>query len=257
MTFCPRISAGPAALLLLTACSQAPPTPQENVAAAEGAPRHAYVCDDGSIISVAYPDRESADLRIGAETHRLAIARSASGARYTGDGLQWWNKGDEGTLAELSPGEDVASGPGTHCVPPAKAPVSAPPPGSLGGLPDDRTPLNEGPAAPDSAQAAATVVETYYALLESGRGAEAAKLRVDGLAEDLSPYASYHAQVGAPGRVEGAAGSLYVDVPVVLYGRMADGPEFHRSGHVTLRRVNGVPGATAEQLAWRISKVVL
>ena len=55
--------------------------------------------------------------------------------------------------------------------------------------------------------------------------------------------------------MEGAAGSLYVDVPVVLYGRYATGGEYHASGKATLRRANDVPGATAEQRAWRIEKI--
>jgi len=61
--------------------------------------------------------------------------------------------------------------------------------------------------------------------------------------------------VGAPGRIEGAAGSLFVEVPVVLYGRYATGGEYHASGKAVLRRVNDVPGATAEQLKWRIERI--
>jgi membrane-bound inhibitor of C-type lysozyme len=250
-----RPLAGPLALVLLAGCSKPPPSPQENVAAAEGPHRYAYVCEDGRILSIGYPDRSTADVRVGNDSHRMKVAISGSGARYVGDGLQWWSKGDEGFLARLAPGEEIASDVGVRCVPPAKAPVSPPEPGTPGGLPDDRTPLSEAPAQPGSAQAAATVVETYYALIEAKKSADAAKLRSDGAAPDLSPYATYHAQVGAPGRVEGAAGSLYVEVPVVLYGRLTDGSEFHRSGRVTLRRVNNVPGATPEQLKWRIAKL--
>lgn len=214
-----------------------------------------YVCEDGRTLSALYPDSQTAQLMVGDTTHLLRIARSASGARYTGDALQWWTKGEEGALAPLKAGEDIASAPGVRCVPPAKAPVDPPAPGTPGGLPDDRTPLDERPATAQSPQAAATVVETYYALVESGRTAEAAKLRRDGREEDLKPFASLHAQVGAPGPIEGAAGSLYVDVPIVLFGRYASGGEYHASGKATLRRVNDVPGATAEQLKWRIEKI--
>lgn len=247
-----------AAVAGLAACSKGPPSPQENVAAApaQALERYAFVCDDGRILSIVYPDNDTAEMRVDGQPHTLKIAMSGSGARYTGEGLQWWSKGDEGMLAALKPGEDVAD-PGVRCVPPARAPVSPPEPGTPGGLPDDRTPLAEGPAAPESAQAAATVVETYYALLETGKTADAANLRVDARPENLAPYASYHAQVGAPGQVEGAAGSLYVEVPVVTYGRLADGQAFHRSGKVTLRRVNDVPGATPAQLRWRISSIDL
>jgi membrane-bound inhibitor of C-type lysozyme len=243
--------------LALAACSQPPPTadtPKPEPKTVAMAWVH-YVCEDGRIVSALYTDAETAQLKLGDVTHLLRIARSGSGTRYTGDALQWWTKGDEARLAPLKPGEDVAGAPGVTCVPPAKAPVEPPAPGTPGGLPDDRTPLDERPAAAGSAQAAATVVETYYGLLETGRVAEAAKLRSDGRPEDLKPFARLHAQIGAPGRVEGAAGSLFVEVPVVLYGRYATGAEYHASGKVMLRRVNDVPGATPEQLKWRIEKI--
>ena len=48
--------------------------------------------------------------------------------------------------------------------------------------------------------------------------------------------------------VEGGAGSLYCEVAAVL---MANGRQ-SRSGKITLRRVNDVPGATADQLRWHI-----
>lgn len=244
-------------LLFLAACSpeaatDAPAPPAKTVAAT---PWYHYACQDGRTVSARYPDTETAQLQIGGAMHVLKIARSGSGARYTGDALQWWTKGDDGALAPLKAGEDIASAPGVTCRPPANAPVQPPAPGTPGGLPDDRTPLDERPAAAGSAQAAATVVETYYAFVESGRTAEAARLRTDGRPEDLKPYASLHAQVGAPGTVEGAAGSLFVEVPVVLYGRYVTGGEYHASGKAVLRRVNDVPGATAEQLTWRIERI--
>jgi membrane-bound inhibitor of C-type lysozyme len=46
----------------------------------------------------------------------LRIATSADGARYTGDGWQWWTKGmHEGSLAALAPGEAIASAAGVAC----------------------------------------------------------------------------------------------------------------------------------------------
>ena len=49
---------------------------------------------------------------------------------------------------------------------------------------------------------------------------------------------------------EGAAGSIYYEVPVTL----RFGGEPPQQGTLTLRRVNDVPGATAEQLDWRIER---
>lgn len=137
---------------------------------------------------------------------------------------------------------------------PAVTPI---PPGKPGGLPDDRTPLAEGPIDPNSAQGAAQVVQHYYALLESGRSGEARALWSEGSEPGAQAYREIHAEIGAPGRIEGAAGSLYVDVPVQVYGRKADGTAFHESGTITLRRVNDVPGSTPEQRRWHIARAAL
>jgi membrane-bound inhibitor of C-type lysozyme len=105
-------------LLALAACAPPdarPPSEQKTVAMAGVR----YVCEDGRALNALYPDREMAQLKLGDATHLLRITRSASGARYVGDALQWWTKGDTATLAPLKPGEDVASAPGVKCGPPA------------------------------------------------------------------------------------------------------------------------------------------
>jgi hypothetical protein len=43
-------------------------------------------------------------------------------------------------------------------------------------------------------------------------------------------------------------------VPVVVYGRLASGQPFRKSGKVVLRRINDVPGSTAAQRQWRIER---
>ncbi|MEO8547694.1 MAG: hypothetical protein ABI422_04935 [Sphingomicrobium sp.] len=141
-------------------------------------------------------------------------------------------------------------------------PLSPPAPGVPGGLPDDRTPLEE-PRAPinyKSAEAAGQVMQSYGALIEQKRFSEAAGLWGDGAAAaafsaQFKFASEVHAQVGKPGDTEGAAGSIYVTVPVVFYGRMKGGGEFSRSGTATLRRVNDVPGATEKQLRWHIAQI--
>ena len=139
-------------------------------------------------------------------------------------------------------------------------------PGQPGGLPDDRTPISEAPFTPDSAQGAADVVQRYFALIGERKfreayalwssGGQASGQSGDGFAADLNRYRQYDAQVGAPGRVEGAAGSRYVTVPVQVYGRSADGKPFHRFGQATLRRTE-VDGATSEQRTWHIESMDL
>ena len=61
--------------------------------------------------------------------------------------------------------------------------------------------------------------------------------------------------MAAPGEIEGAAGSLYVEVPVRTYGVTTTGGKFDEPAVVTLRRVNNVDGATPAQLRWHITTV--
>jgi membrane-bound inhibitor of C-type lysozyme len=261
MTLKPTATA--ALLLALCACSKTPTAPEASAPVAGATPEPVtadpgvitYACKDGQTVIAGYPDKDTAVVTVGGHAYTLKVVRSGSGARYTGMGLQWWTKGlTEGSLARLKPGEDIASAPGVACS--AKA-VEPPKPGTPGGLPDDRTPVSEAPFTPQSAQGAANVVQTYYALLGEGKAAEAGKLRGDGQAPDLSSYAEYHAQVGGPGQIEGAAGSLYVEVPVVIYGRLKTGAEVHQSGKAVLRRVNDVPGSTPAQRRWHIERIEL
>jgi hypothetical protein len=122
-----------------------------------------------------------------------------------------------------------------------------------------RSVVSEAPFTPQSAQGAANVVQTYYALIEEGRYEQARQLRWDRdtLSEarfeaQFAPYSDYHATIGAPSEIQGAAGSSYVEVPVQLYGRRKDGKPFGTAGTITLRRVNDVPGSTDEQRSWHI-----
>jgi len=120
--------------------------------------------------------------------------------------------------------------------------------------PATATPVDE-----TSAAAAAKIVERYGTLLEQRRFAEAHKLSGDnqqseaGFAAAFDQFATIDATVGAPGATEGAAGSIYVDVPLTLSGTLKSDGRFTLSGPVTLRRVNNVPGSTAAQRRWHIS----
>ena len=161
---------------------------------------------------------------------------------------------------ENIPAETVA--PAIPTDPPAPAP-DATAPGEPGGLPDDRTPISEGPIGAKSAQGAGQVLQQFGALIEQRRFAEARRLWSDGgrasglteaeFAAAYDKYAEIHAEVGAPGTMEGAAGSIYVDVPLRLYGKLKSGRPFNLVGPVTLRRVNDVPGSTEEQRRWHIA----
>ena len=57
--------------------------------------------------------------------------------------------------------------------------------------------------------------------------------------------------LGAPGRIEGAAGSRYITIPIVIDAVTTDGVQQHFAGSIVLRRVV-VPGAKSEERSWRI-----
>jgi hypothetical protein len=137
-------------------------------------------------------------------------------------------------------------------------------PGEPGGLPDDRTPISEGAIDPKSGQGAGQVLQLFGGLLEQRKFGDAYRLwsdngRASGLSEAqfitaYDKYAEIHSEVGAPGQMEGAAGSSYVDIPFRLYGKLKSSGPFNLIGTVTLRRVNDVPGSTDEQRRWHIYK---
>ena len=57
-----------------------------------------------------------------------------------------------------------------------------------------------------------------------------------------------------PARSRAPPARSIVEVPVQVYGRLADGRPFNMLGPMTLRRVNDVPGSTAEQRRWHIAE---
>jgi len=120
-------------------------------------------------------------------------------------------------------------------------------------VPDQRSP-----------EAAAQVLKDYFRLLAEKKFSEAHRLWTteselsDGaFAGSFETYREYRGTITGPGRMEGAAGSSYIDLPVEVTGRVKSGERFKQTGTFTLRRVNDVPGATPEQLQWRIHKTDL
>lgn len=160
-------------------------------------------------------------------------------------------------------------GPTSAPLPSSNPDTTNPPaPGEPGGLPDDRTPISEAPFPPDSAQGAANVVQTYFALVEEGKYGQAYRLwsqngQASGIgraefAQSFAKYSEYHANVGAPGRVDAGAGQRYVTVPVQVYGRLKAGNRaFNQRGDVVLHRTADIDGATAEEKTWHINSVEL
>lgn len=143
-----------------------------------------------------------------------------------------------------------------------QAPAAAPAPAAPGTLPGGRTPITEprGPIDPKSAEAAGQVVQHYGALVEQRRFPEAEKLwRDPGLArafsDELGRNDEVHMEIGEPGEMGGAAGSVYITVPVAFYGKDEEGTAFRRAADIILRRVNDVPGSSEAQRRWHIERI--
>lgn len=145
-------------------------------------------------------------------------------------------------------------------------PLVPPSPGTPGGLPAVAAPESEDAVDPKGAQGAAQVVQGYYGLLEERRFDDAQDLwnqqSVIGAEDDVRfaarfrGFSEIHANVGAPGEIEGAAGSLFVTVPVQVFGRIAaNGKPWYILRQVVLRRVNDVPGSSEGDRRWHIESI--
>jgi hypothetical protein len=109
-------------------------------------------------------------------------------------------------------------------------------------------------------ESAGQLVQSYGALVEQGRWAEANALWGDPKAAAkfdalLVGYSEVHLEIGNPGEPEGAAGSIYVTIPVIIYGDRKDGQPFRWSADIILRRVNDVAGSTDAQRRWHIERI--
>ena len=149
----------------------------------------------------------------------------------------------------------------THTAPPASPAENA---SANVTLPDDRTPLEEpkGEIDPKSAEAAGQVVQHYGALIEQGRWMESWTLwssldAAKAFDRNWRNDSEVHMEIGKPGDMEGAAGSSYITVPAVFYGKTKQGGSFRNGATVTLRRVNDVPGSTEAQRRWHIERIEL
>ena len=116
------------------------------------------------------------------------------------------------------------------------------------------------PAEPTPADAVA-VVRDYYAAINRRDFAHAHALWSDGgrasgqsaqqFADGFADTTGVSVEILAPSRVDAAAGSRYIEVPVALTATHADGRQQRFVGAYTLRR-SMVDGATPDQRAWRL-----
>jgi len=140
-----------------------------------------------------------------------------------------------------------------------------------GGTPPDGQ-VAAGPGPQDSASAeptpedAVAVVRDYYASINSRSYARAYSLWSDNgrssgqspqqFAQGFADTTRVTAEVQAPGAVDAAAGSRYIEVPVAISATQNDGSVRKYVGAYVLRRAV-VDGASAEQRAWRIGSADL
>ncbi|MDQ2702480.1 MAG: hypothetical protein M3Y70_06625 [Pseudomonadota bacterium] len=121
--------------------------------------------------------------------------------------------------------------------------------------------IEAAPGEPAAADAVAVLRDYYAAIaardharayaLWSGRG-EASGQTLEQFAAGFADTAAVAAEPGTPGRIEPAAGSRYIEVPVSVSTTGSDGSVHRYVGSYTLRCAV-VDGASAEQRAWRIS----
>lgn len=122
----PWIVALVAPALALSACSREeaqPPRPVTPTPTPPPAPALGYACESGRTVMAAYPDPDTARITYEGRAHDLRVVVSASGARFAGDGLEWWiasrNGQETATLSRLGPNEQVGSAVLERCSRPA------------------------------------------------------------------------------------------------------------------------------------------
>jgi hypothetical protein len=115
-------------------------------------------------------------------------------------------------------------------------------------------------------QDAVAVLRDYYSAIEQHDYAHAWSLWSDGgrssgqtaqqFADGFANTAHVVVQAGTPGRLDAAAGSRYIEIPVTVEAAQRDGSVRRYTGSYTLRRAV-VDGASADQRAWRIASANL
>jgi len=116
------------------------------------------------------------------------------------------------------------------------------------------------PTTEPTPEDAVALVRNYYAAIEARDYDRAYLLWADGanrqtpeqFAAGFATTAHVAATIDTPGRMEAAAGSRYIEVPVAIESAQQDGSVRRYVGAYTLRRAV-VDGATPEQRQWRIA----
>lgn len=122
--------------LLVAGCSQerpAEPTSPIEAPAVQDAASVGYACESGKTVVVAYPDAQTARVSYEGKDYVLTSVVSASGARYAGQGLEWWTASrgetESGTLSRMGQGDQAGGVIIERCSRPVAA-VAPPPSGA-------------------------------------------------------------------------------------------------------------------------------
>ena len=125
------------------------------------------------------------------------------------------------------------------------------------------SPGSEGEPTPEDAVA---LVRDYYAAINGGDFGRAHALWSDGgnasgqslqqFANGFTDTTGVSVQIKEPGRIDAAAGSRYIEVPVAIDAKQRDGSVRQYVGAYVLRRAV-VDGASPEQRQWRIASADL
>lgn len=224
-------------------------------------------------------DRKHAPALLLAACALLLVAcgsgdRASSGQKAQGDAEDSLPKPEAGSGSIT--GMPDKPGPGAVGAGLAGATTSAPPIVAGDALPTppdaDTLPAPPPDAAPLPAQAepstadAVALVDAYYSAIAANQyprayalwsgGGQASGQSAQQFAGGFADTASVSVDIGTPGRMDAAAGSRYIEIPVSVTATRRDGSVHRYVGAYTLRRAV-VDGATADQRAWRIASADL
>lgn len=152
--------------------------------------------------------------------------------------------------------------------PPAPAPTMVSPVERRDAVNEGYPDISPPPLTPEAVKGetgARSVLESWARAIELEEFDHAFALFGDSSREDWTSaeFASLFAGLDAidvavpDGVMEGAAGSLYYSGRTTITERADDGSPVRMEGSIVLRRANDVPGATVEQLRWRIHSLDL
>ena len=169
----------------------------------------------------------------------------------------------EGTVATATPFPTGTGAPGeTGTATPTATPTGTSTATSTATAGASETPTpGEGYTEP-TAEDAVAVLDQYFTAIGTGdyetayglwrNEGEASGQTYDEFVAGFDKTASISWDIGEPGRIDAGAGQRYIEIPVTITARTTDGETQHFEGSYVLHHTANIPGATSEQLQWRI-----